>query len=408
MSSMTHPAADVPAHVPPECVWNHDFAAFLAEGNDPYLAGSRLCEGPGIIWAATAAHGQPAWIFTQHALVAEGFTDYEKFSSARGANAAVMDPNWLLLPVEADRPDHHYYRQVLYPFFTPTAVNGRVSAVQELCDLLIAGFVERGSCEFIGEFASILPNAIVISLLGMPREMLPQFMAWEEAIIHGSSVGESLAAGHAVVEYIKAFIAEQKANPEKSTDIMRGVLTGRMKDRPLNDAEILGICYLLFVAGLDTVYSTMGWIMSYLVKDQALQSRLRDNPQDIPAAIEEFTRAFGVSAPSRTVARDMIFHGVPMKKGESVLLPTFLAGRDPRAWPNPHIIDIARRPRHITFGTGPHVCLGVHLAKREMRIMIEAFLSRMKNIRRPEGGRFEYHTTNTIGVDRLDLVWDPA
>jgi cytochrome P450 len=72
------------------------------------------------------------------------------------------------------------------------------------------------------------------------------------------------------------------------------------------------------------------------------------------------------------------------------------------------VIDIDRKPRHITFGIGPHVCLGIHLAKREMRIMLEAFLSRMKNIRMPEGGRYEYHTTNTIGLDRLDLVWDPA
>ena len=97
-----------------------------------------------------------------------------------------------------------------------------------------------------------------------------------------------------------------------------------------------------------------------------------------------------------------------MKAGEAVLLPTYLAGRDPRAWDNPHTIDINRRPRHITFGTGPHVCLGVHLAKREMKIMLESCLSRMHNIRRPQGGRYEYHTTNTIGIDRLDIEWDQA
>jgi len=316
-----------------------------------------------------------------------------------------MDPEWLLLPVEADPPDHRYYREVLVSFFTPNAISKRVSEVQGLCDSLIAAFLDRGKCEFIGEFASILPNAIVISLLGMPQEMLQRFLQWEETVIHGADDCVRLAAGRAIIDYLKGFIVEQKRHPR--TELMRGILSGRMKDRPFNDAEILGICYLLFVAGLDTVSSSLGWMMRHLAIDQTLQTRLRDNPQDIPAAVEEFTRIYGVSAPSRTVAQDMMFHGVPMKQGDDVLLPTYLAGRDPRAWPNPHVIDLDRKPRHVTFGSGSHVCLGLHLAKREMRIMIESFLARMNNIHIQEGEVFKYHTTSTIGLDRLALAWDP-
>lgn len=398
----------VPDHVPDECVWDRDLAEFLLEGDDPYLAAGRLHDGPGVLWVPTAAHGGPAWVFTQHELVREGFFDWEAFSSKRGANAAVMDSSWLLLPVEADRPDHQHYRQVLNPLFTPSAINNRASAVQELCDELIDAFLERGRCDFIPEFANILPNAIVISLLGLPRESLPQFLALESEIIHGKTPEACFAAGQTVIDLLKRHIAEQQVRPEGATDVMQAILAGRVPGRAFNEGEILGFVYLMFVAGLDTVASSLGWIMRHLAKDQALQARLRDNPGDIPQAIDEFTRAFGVSAPSRTVARDMVFHGVPMKAGEAVLLPTYLAGRDPRAWENPHVIDIDRRPRHVTFGTGPHVCLGVHLAKREMKIMLEAFLSRMRNIRRPKGGAYEYHTTNTIGVDRLDLVWDPV
>ncbi|TDW59951.1 cytochrome P450 [Novosphingobium sp. PhB55] len=398
----------VPDHVPRECVWDHDLSAFLQQGDDPYLAAAHLHELPGAIWVPTAAHGQPAWVLTRHALIEEAFADWTAFSSKRGANAAVMDSSWLLLPVEADRPEHQQYRQILHPLFTPAAIKRRVSAVQDLCDSLIDGFVERGRCEFVSEFAGILPNAIVISLLGLPSESLPQFLAWEEEMVHGATPEACFAAGAAVIEYLKAHIADQREKGVEATDVMQAILAGRAGERPLTEAEILGIVYLLFVAGLDTVTSTLGWIMRHLANDAAMQERLRDNPADIPAAIEEFTRAFGVSAPSRTVANDMVFHGIPMKAGEAVLLPTFLAGRDPTAWPNPHLIDIDRRPRHITFGMGPHVCLGVHLAKREMKIMLEAFLGRMRNIRQPAGGRYEYHTTNTIGVDRLDLEWDPA
>ena len=410
MSSPTiaAPAIDVPAHVPGECVWNHDLSAFLHEGDDPHVAAGRLHDGPGVIWVPTAAHGRPAWVFTRHALIQEGFFDWEAFSSTRGSNAAVMDSNWLLLPVEADRPDHPHYRQVLNPLFTPSAIGTRASAVQALCDELIDAFAERGHCELVSEFASILPNAIVIALLGLPRESLPHFLSLEEQVVHGATPEIAYAAGQKIIDLLKDHIAEQQARPERATDVMQAILGGRMPDRAFTEAEILGFVYLMFVAGLDTVTSSLGWIMRHLALDQRLQARLRANPGDIPQAIEEFTRAFGVSAPSRTVSRDMEFHGVPMKAGEAVLLPTYLAGRDPRAWDRPHVIDIDRRPRHITFGTGPHVCLGVHLAKREMKVMLETFLRRLPVIRLADGGRYQFHTSNTIGVDCLDLQWDPA
>lgn len=405
---MASAVRDVPSHVPAECVWDHNLAGFLHEGDDPHVAGGRLHDGPGVLWAPTVAHGKPAWIFTRHALIQEGFFDWQAFSSKRGANAAVMDSSWLLLPVEADRPDHQHYRQALNPLFTPSAIGQRASAVQSLCDELIDAFAERGRCEFVSEFANVLPNAIVISLLGLPRESLPEFLALENEVIHGASPQARLAASQTVIDLLKRHIVREQARSQASTDVMQAILSGRMPGRPFTEAEILGFVYLMFVAGLDTVASSLGWIMRHLAGDQELQQRLRANPGDIPRAIEEFTRAFGVSAPTRTVARDMVFHGVPMKAGEAVLLPTYLAGRDPRAWEDPHRIDIDRRPRHITFGTGPHVCLGVHLAKREMKVMLEAFLGRMRNIRRPDGGRYEYHTTNTIGVDLLDLEWDPT
>jgi len=395
----------VPDHVPDELVWDHGFAQFLYELEDPYLAAARLHEGPGVIWAKDASYGNPAWILTRHEHIKEAYADFEHFSSTRGRIiAAVMEQDWMMLPVEADPPAHHHYRNVLTPFFTPAAISKRTAEISNFCEVLIDNFIDRGSCEFISEFAAIFPNSMVLALLVMPQEMLPQFLKWEETAIHGADDAERFGALSAIIDYLKRFIAEQRANPR--TELMEGILFGRFDDRPLNDAEILGICYLLYVAGLDTVLSSFGWIMRYLASDQALQQRLRSNPQQIPAAVEEFARAYGVSAPTRTVAKDFNFHGVPMRKGDDVLLPTFLAGRDPRSFNSPHTIDIDRRPRHVTFGTGPHVCLGIHLAKREMATMIESFLSRMNNIHIPAGETFTYHTEGTIGIDRLPLAWD--
>ena len=408
MSATQLTAAQVPDHVPPECVWDNDFAAFLAEGDDPYLAGGRLHDGPGVIWATNASHGMASWIFTHHQTVQEGFANARKFSSLRGPlTEAVMNPDWMLLPVESDAPFHKYYRQVLRPFFTPEAIGARQAEVQALTDRLVDSFIDRGECEFVSEFASIFPNAMVVSLMGLPQEMLLQFLEWEEIAIHGKSAAEQLGAGIAIHDYLRDFVEEQQRTGKPASELMEAILAGQMADRPFNQDEILGVVYLLFIAGLDTVFSSMGWMMKHLATDPALQDRLRNNPQDMPAAVDEFTRAFGVSAPSRIVAEDLVFEGVPMKKGEHILLPTYLAGRDPRAFPDPHVIDIDRRPRHVTFGLGSHLCIGIHLAKREMKIMIETFLRRMNNIRVAEDKPCTYHTSNTIGLDCLPLEWDP-
>ncbi|MCX7865209.1 MAG: cytochrome P450, partial [Novosphingobium sp.] len=347
----TAQTARIPDHVPAENVWDNDFYAFLGELEDPYRSAARLHDGPGIIWATNASHGLPAWIFTQHRLIQEGFGNARRFSSRRGPlTEAVMNPDWMLIPVEADAPEHHYYRDVLRPFFTPEVIEAQTSQIQALTDHLIDGFIERGTCEFVSEFAQIFPNAIVVSTLGLPSESLRQFLDWEEMAIHGKDAAEQLAAGNAIHDYLQAFVQAQQRSGKPASPLMASILAGRMSDRPFSQREIMGIVYLLFIAGLDTVSSSMGWVMRHLAIDQPLQHRLRCNPAEIPKAVDEFMRAFGVSAPSRVVAEDMVFEGVPMKKGDHVLLPTSLAGRDPRAFPDPHVIDIDRRPRHVTFG----------------------------------------------------------
>jgi cytochrome P450 len=404
MSAMT---AIAPEHVPGELIWDHDFAAYLEELDDPHIAGARLHDGPDIIWATNASYGMPSWIFTRHALIEEGFADGEKFSNLRGTVLqAVLDPDWLMLPVESDGSLHEQYRRILWPVFTPAAMARRNDEVRALCHRLIDGFIDKGRCEFISEFASIVPNAIVVSLMGMPAEMLDQFLEWEETSMRGENNAARMAAGVAIHDYLRDFIAEQQRPGATRSELMEAILSGRMGDRALNADEIMGTVYGLFVAGLDTVFAMTGWAMRHLARDPALQTRLRNHPQEIPAAVAELTRAFGVSSPMRIVAQDMVFHGVPMKKGDNVMLPTFLAGRDPRAFPNPHVIDIDRKARHVTFGIGTHLCLGINLARRELAIMIESLLSRLDGIHMPADEVFSYHATSTVGVDRMVLAWD--
>jgi cytochrome P450 len=106
------------------------------------------------------------------------------------------------------------------------------------------------------------------------------------------------------------------------------------------------------------------------------------------------------------VREDYTFHGVRMRAGDVVQLSLPLTSRDPTVYERPHTVDIDRTARHVAFGTGPHTCLGLRLAKREIRIVLESFLARFRNIRIPEGLRHEFHTGSVFGIDRLPLAWE--
>ena len=122
--------------------------------------------------------------------------------------------------------------------------------------------------------------------------------------------------------------------------------------------------------------------------------------------MDELLRAHGVTAQLRLVTRDIEFHGVHMRAGDMVSIPTFLASRDDRAYADPHRIDIDRKPRHLTLATGPHNCLGIHLAKREIKIVLEEWLSRTSSIRITEGDSYRWQNHGVWGVSYLPLSWE--
>jgi cytochrome P450 len=395
----------VPDHVPGELVWDHVLEAFNLELDDPFLAASRLHAGPDIFWATHESYGKPGWVLTRHDLIKEALVDYEHFSSEGGSGISeLLGVNWPLNPVEIDPPRHFLYRQILNPLFTPRAVDALDEAVRDVCRALVSEFEGRGSCEFIGEFAIRFPTYIFLALMGMPREEAPQFLQWEEALFRGADLNERVSAGRGILRYLEGFLARQRAQP--TTDLLKGIVSARVEGRPLTDEEILGMLYTFYVGGLDTVYSTLGWTLRHLASHPDLQSRLRKNPELIPQAADEFLRAFSVVSTHRKVAKDFVFHGVQMRKGDPVVVPLYLAGRDPQVFENPNEVHLDRRSGGLPFGSGAHLCLGRLLARREIRIVLEIFLARFDNIRMPPGETYEYHAGVTFGVDRLPLVWD--
>jgi cytochrome P450 len=265
-------------------------------------------------------------------------------------------------------------------------------------------FAAGSSCEFMSEFGSLLPSYIFLELMGMPRELLPQFLEWENTFLRGETVQARINAVREVYDYLQRYTAEKRQNP--GDDLVSKVVAGKIDGRKITETEILGLCMTLYLGGLDTVANSLGWHLRHLARDQALQKRLKANPELIPAAVDELLRAYGVTSTNRTVAEDMEFHGVPMRRGDVVGMPAFFACRDPREYPDPHVVNLERKQRNVTFGTGIHNCIGIHLAKREIRIVLTEFLSRFENIRIPEGSNEILTTEGVWGVKELPLVWD--
>jgi cytochrome P450 len=406
MATASELAPARPEHVPPELYWDHDWEAFASQGADPFRHVGTLHDGPDIFFSRDIGRGRPGWILTRNAHIREAFTDSERFMSFREENfLAPIGLDVRMTPLEFDPPEHYHYRKVLEPYFTPAAINALDGAVRAVCDELVENFADKDSCEFIREFAEPFPSHVFLDLMGMPRERLPDFLAWERAMIRPANAEDGVRGMTAAISYLEEFIGEQRVRP--TTELMRGVLSARYAgERPLTDQEILGVCFVLYIGGLDTVYSTLSWVFWHLAQDQPLQQRLRAEPELIPQAIEELLRAYSVASSGRVVRHDIDFHGVRMRAGDHVLLSLALAGRDPQAYDDPHRVDIDRPVRHIAFGTGPHTCIGLRLAKREVRIVLESLLARFANIRMPPGTRIDFHTSNVFGVDHLPLEWD--
>jgi len=170
-----------PAHVPAELAWDHSLAEFTSELDDPFLAASRLLDGPPLFWARDALHGRPGWVIARHDLLKQAFLDWERFSSAGDRDLATMlGVDWDLNPVRIDPPMHTIYRKVLTPFFTPKAVAHMEAGVRETCDELIARFADRGGCDFVKDFAVPFPSIIFLRLMGLPLDMMEQFFGWEQ------------------------------------------------------------------------------------------------------------------------------------------------------------------------------------------------------------------------------------
>ena len=205
-----------------------------------------------------------------------------------------------------------------------------------------------------------------------------------------------------VVAFLREQIDERRKNPR--SDIISYALGVEVEGRKLNDDELVGFAFNLFIGGLDTVSTNMGLQFLHLARNPQDQQFLKDNPDRIQHAIDEMMRGYAAVTTFRTCVKETEFGGVKMMPGDKVAVCTTLAGRDPQEFPDPSQIRFDRNPRHVSFGFGPHMCVGMHLARREMRIAIEEFGKRIPVFGLKPDHEVEYHL-GMIQPVSLPLVW---
>ncbi len=404
--TMTEPAP-APAHVPPELVRDFTFQSLPGAAEDPMLAvADALRDGPPMVYVRNLRfEGYNAWVAARYEIIREAYQNPELFSSQSITSfSGLLDESWPFLPIETDPPEHSIWRTLLNPLFAPKRMKAVEADIKATAEKLVSAILAKGEAEFVDDFSAVFPIMIFLSLMGLPFAQAAKFLEWENGVLHSRDLDVRKRSAFAIRDYLVGAIEAKKVNP--ADDVISYVLTTPVDGRAITDQEALSVCFMLFVAGLDTVTAALGFMFKHLAENPGHQQQLRDHPEQIGEAVEEYLRAYPIVTSFRLITRDVVFHGVQLKAGERIALSLPLAGRDGEAFANPDVVDFSREKLdHISFAAGPHRCLGSHLARRELRVALEEWLTRVPPFRVKPGERPETHAQGVFGVDYLPLVW---
>ncbi|BBX62541.1 cytochrome P450 [Mycobacterium saskatchewanense] len=354
---------------------------------------------------------QGYYLVTDQELTAEVLRDPSRFS-----NSAVIpiepDPPYAWIPLMVDPPQHTAWRRLLAPYFTPKQAEGMSDAIRRRCADIIDGFIEEGEAEFVDDFARRFPTSVFLELFGLPHEDLDQFLEWEFLIMHPDNEvdpdrAKFLAALNDVTGYFSELIGKRRAEQDTTRDDLLSIALGwEIDGKPIPDQDLLSLCLFMFIAGLDTVTSQLGYTFFHLASNPADRERIVAEPQIHARAVEEFLRYYTIIATARKAVVDTELGGCPIRAGEMVSLPLAGANRDQQAFPHADTFDLDREVnRHLAFGVGPHRCLGSHLARVELRIALEEWHKRIPEYSIAPGTQVLERTAGTWGIDSLPLRW---
>ncbi|MDA3038936.1 MAG: cytochrome P450 [Actinomycetota bacterium] len=391
--------------------WEHDFDFDDPEFHASYYEILRELAAKCPVAHSSAGDGYTAMM--SYEAVTTVMRDAETFQSGPGFIINRPDGIPKMLPIEMDDPRHRAWRVALNPYFGPAAVRQWEDVTRELASSLVDGFAADGRCEFVGDFSGPFP-AMLISrqILHFPEEDIPELRhnihLGVFGIVNPDGSREFDPAGFVGVLQNARALLERRSNEPPVDDIIDAILTFEVTEgEPVTMDERAQILYTLIFAGLDTTTSTLAGAMFHLAGDRELYARLCADRSLIPAAIEEFLRYYTPGTCfARFASQDTQVLGVDIKAGDQVAIFMAAANLDPKEFGDPQI-DIDREVnRHISFGFGPHRCLGSHLARMTLRVALDVLLDRLPNFRVDESETMEVATNQRRQTLRLPLSFD--
>ena len=233
----------------------------------------------------------------------------EKFSSAM--EAVDLGQSVPLIPLQVDPPDHRKYRRLLDPIFAPRQMNALEPDIARLVNELIDGFIDRGRCEFADELAVPLPSSVFLRLVGLPLSQLDLFLSMKDGILRpsGADLEEVRAsqkvAARQIEEYFAELVRERQKSPGNQDDLLSLFLGAEVEGQRLTVDEIVGICFLFILAGLDTVTDSLECFFAYLAQHPEQRGRIVEDPSLIPSTVEELLRW---ESPVTTVSRTCLLY----------------------------------------------------------------------------------------------------
>ena len=347
-----------------------------------------------------------AWLPTRYADVSAIAHDTEHFTSrtvvignGRPGEDAPPAPMGVAPPISSDPPFHAIARRLMQPAFAPKAIGPYEDFTRKLCARLLDPFVGKSQIDISKDYAEHIPTLVIAHMVGFPQEDEERFREFVHTILEAvdKPVEERIEDFQPIMEYFEARINEHIEDPRD--DLTSFLLNAEIAGQPLAPEHIFGTMVLLIVAGIDTTWSAIGSSLWHLAQHPEEAQRLRDEPELMPLAIEEFLRAYAPVNMARLVKEDFDYNGCPMKKDDWILLSFPAANRDPEVFDDPDQVIIDRKVnRHAAFGLGIHRCLGSNLARMEMRIAIEEFLARFDSFSLADPDDVEFSQGQVRGV----------
>ncbi|HVT75941.1 MAG TPA: cytochrome P450 [Acidimicrobiales bacterium] len=315
-----------------------------------------------------------------------------------------------LIPLQIDPPQHKYFRRLIDPIFGRETIARIEPETRRLVKELIAKVKDSGGTNFHEAIAEPLPSTVFLQLLGLPVSRTKEFIALKDGIVRppAKSNDERIAmvneTGQKIYAMLKEAIAEREN--DRRDDIISMLLDAKVDGEQLTHDQVEDILYLMFIAGLDTVTSSLDCFISYLAQHPEHRKQLVQDPSLIPHAIEEMLRwETPVTGVIRITSQDTELGGcpIPAHTQVSVILGSF--NTDENQWDRAEEVDFGRDTKgHLAFGGGNHRCLGAHLARMELRVALEEWLAVVPDFTIKEGTALRY-SQGLRSIDNLEIVW---